>query len=128
MLVVIVLGQVLPAAWYGAFSDPWMDANNLTMDIVEEEASATPYIFSIISSAIFAYVLAWLFTRLRVESAMQGLTYGLAMGFAFTVLPFAVNNTFSLRPASLIWIDGGVNLLIWAAAGLVLGAWRKYAT
>lgn len=112
--------------WYGAFADTWMDANKLTMDIVEQEASATPYIVSILSSAVFAYVLAWLFKRLRVESAMEGLTLGLIMGFAFTVLPLAVNNAFSLRSSSLIWIDGGMNLLIWAAAGLILGAWRKY--
>ena len=123
---IVILGQIIPAGWYGMLSEKWMSLNGLTMEMIEENASTTPYIASIVSSIIFAYVLAWVFKEMKVESAVKGLVVGLVMGFAFTHLPHLIQNLFSFRPYALSWIDGGVNLIIWAVAGLLLGGWRKY--
>ncbi len=126
--LIVVIGQLIPALWYGLFSESWMAYNELTMDYIEANQRVTPYIASIVSSVIFAYVLAWVFKQMRVESALNGLAIGLLMGFAFTHLPLLIQNLFSFRPYGLSWIDGGVNLVIWGVAGAILGGWRKYRT
>ncbi|GJM34161.1 MAG: hypothetical protein DHS20C18_31620 [Saprospiraceae bacterium] len=127
VFVIVVLGQLIPMGWYGLFAQKWMSLNKLTMDTIEANQSATPYIVSIIASVILAYILAWLFVRMKIESPMDGLVTGLAIGFGFTFMPTMVHNFFSFRPYELTWIDGGANLIIYAVAGLILGSWRKYA-
>jgi len=124
--LIVIIGQVVPALWYGLFSESWMSYNDLTMEYIEENQRVVPYIASVISSVIFAYVLAWVYQQMGVDSALSGLLIGLLMGFAFTHLPHLVQNLFSFRPYGLSWIDGGVNLVIWGLAGLILGGWRKY--
>ena len=123
--LIVVLGQVIPMGWYSLFAEPWMKYNDLTMEFIEANESSTPYFASIVSSIIFAYVLAWVFQRMNIASAVDGLLSGLLMGFAFTFLPAMIQNLFSFNPYPLSWIDGGVNLIIWAVAGLILGGWKK---
>lgn len=126
VVVIIVLGQLIPMGWYTAFADQWMKFNGLTKEQIEQNNSPMPFVASIISSIVFAYVLAWIFTRMRVESAKDGAIAGLAMGFAFTHLPNMVNNFFTQRPYELSWLDGGINMIIFVVAGAILGGWRKY--
>ena len=126
ILTIVVLGQVIPAGWYTLFADQWMEFNNLTLEDAEANASATPYISSIITSVFFAYVLAWLFRRMNIESSIDGLKTAILMGIPFSLLNHITLNMFSLRPYGLSWIDSGVELIIWALAGLILGGWRKY--
>ncbi len=124
---VVVLAQLIPAGWYGLFQEPWMRYNDLSEAYITEQQTATPFVVSIIASAIFAYVLAWVFRRMQIDSALGGFTAAVLMGFAFLLLPLMVQNLFSFRPYPLTWIDGGASLVIWAVAGLLLGGWRKYA-
>ena len=125
ILVLVVLGQVIPATWYGAFSDQWLEYNNLTLEEAEFEGSG-PYITSVITSVAYAFVIAWLFKRMRIESAMEGLKTALIMGVPFSLFNHMTVNAFSIRPYPLSWIEGGSDLLIWAAMGLILGGWRRY--
>lgn len=125
VVAIVILGQVIPALWYGLFAEKWMEFNGLT----PEEAmsgGATPYISSVVTSVVFAYVIAWLFRRMQVESAIDGLKTAVIMGIPFSLLNHMTTNFFSLRPYGLAWIEGGGELLIWAFAGLILGGWRKY--
>lgn len=126
VLVIVILSQVIPALWYGAFADQWMAYNNLTLDFIEENASTTPYIVAIVNSIFFSLAMAWVFKRMNVKSALDGLKIALIMGFPFALLSTMTTNMFSFRPYELTWIDGGVNLVIFLVAGLILGAWRKY--
>jgi len=126
ILVVVIASQVIPMVWYGIFATEWMELNNLTMEFVTANESSAPYITAIIWSISFALVLAWLFKRMNIESAMDGLITAVVMGIPFSLLNMMTTNMFSFRPYGLTWIDGGENMVIWAAAGLILGAWRKY--
>lgn len=124
--VIVVLGQVIPATWYGIFAEPWMAMNNLTMEQATSGGSA-PYIVSIVTSIAFGYMLAWVFVRMRVDSLMDGLKTGFIMGFPIAILGTMTVNMFSIRPYGLAWIDGGMNLILWVVAGIILGAWTKKA-
>ncbi len=126
ILVCVVLAQVIPAVWYTVLSEPWMKANNITMEQAQAAASATPYLVSIIHSALLSLVMAWLFKRMNVSSGMDGLQIGLAIGFAFVLMEHMTVNSFSLRPYYLTWIDGGCTFVVIPIIGFILGSWRKY--
>lgn len=126
VIVVVVLSQLVPMIWYGVFAEQWMELNGLTMEMITEDASSAPYIMAIIASFTFAMVLAWLFKRMNVESAKDGLITAVIMGIPFSLFNLMTVYMFSFRPYGLAWIDGGENLIIWALSGIVLGAWRKY--
>lgn len=122
--VIVVLGQVIPAAWYGAFAEPWMEFNKLTMEDATSAGNA-PYVVSIISSISFGYMLAWVFGRMGVAGFVDGLKTGIIMGFPIAILNTMTTNLFSIRPYGLAWIDGGVNLVIWVVAAILLAVWQK---
>lgn len=125
VLVIVILGQIIPMGWYIAFQEKWMTYNNITMDM-GEEAGLTPYIASIVYVAFLAWALAWVFNRMKVESAVDGLKSALILGFPIMILYNIQQNLFSMRPYGLSWIDGGCGIILFAAAGLILGGWRKY--
>ncbi|XOV92625.1 MAG: DUF1761 domain-containing protein [Bacteroidota bacterium] len=122
--VIVVLGQVIPAFWYGIFAEQWMSLNGFT----EEEAMSggyTPYVVSIITAIAFGYMLAWVFVRMNVSTWIDGLKTGFIMGFPIAILGTMTMYMFSLQPYALTWIDGGQNLIIWTISGAILGGWTK---
>jgi hypothetical protein len=123
--IIVVLAQAIPAFWYGIFAEPWMEMNNLTEEMATS-GGATPFIVSIISSVALTYMIAWVFTRMNVDSLMDGLKTGIIMGFPIAILSTMTVNMFSIRPYALAWIDGGAQLIIWIITGIILGAWTKY--
>lgn len=126
VLVVVIVAQAIPMAWYTLFAQEWMNMNELTMDEIQANQSSMPYIVSIIGSFVVAYALAMLYKRMKIESARDGLVVGALIGFAFTFIPTMVTGFFEFRPMPLAWVNGGVNIVVLAVAGLILGAWRKY--
>ncbi|MCF0053352.1 DUF1761 domain-containing protein [Dyadobacter chenwenxiniae] len=126
VLVCVVLGQIIPALWYTAFSERWMALNGFTMEQIKSATSPVPYLASIVSSSLMAYTLAWVFTKIPVRSLLSGLLTGLLFGVVFVLFETIVKDMFSMRPLLLSFIDGGVSVLVYAITGAILGAWRKY--
>lgn len=126
VLVIVILGQLIAMAWYSFFRDRWMMYNKLTLDMGSQ--GSAPYIAAIIYVAGLALALAWIFKRMKVESAMDGLITGLILGIPSSLFYNIMINLFSSRPYGLSWIDGGEGIILFAVAGLVLGGWRKYHT
>ena len=122
--VIVVLAQIIPAIWYSIFSAQWLQLNNLTEEMAVS-GGTTPFIVSIVASIALAYMLAWVFKRMQVNSFADGLMTVFIMGFPITILSTMVVNMFSIRPYALAWIDGGQQLIIWLIAGALLGGWRK---
>mgnify|MGYP005847107113 FL=1 len=96
------------------------------MNFITENQSSTPYIASVIGSIIITYTMAHLFTKMNITTGIQGLLTGALIGFAFTHIPNIVTSQFEFRPYALSWINGGVNIIIYAITGFILGAWKKY--
>ncbi|MEL7004096.1 MAG: DUF1761 domain-containing protein [Bacteroidota bacterium] len=126
VVVAAIVSYAISAIWYTVFGEPWMAYNKLTLEFVEANISVTPYIVALVNSFVFAFVMAWILKRMNVKSAIDGLKIGFVMGISFALLLTMTTNFFSYRPYELSWIDGGVNWLIFAVVGLILGAWRKY--
>lgn len=122
----VVISQAFPAIWYSIFSDKWMAANNLTMEAIKGSDSPVNYLISTLAGAITVVTMAYLYKRMKVNSAFEGLMWGLLLGFAFIYTDDITVNMFSMRPYTLTLINGGGSTITAGLVGLVLGAWRKY--
>lgn len=124
VVVVIALGF----AWYDPiFGEQWMAMVGLDLATVEANPpGAEVWITNIASTVIPMYVLAWLFVRLKVQTAFEGAKIGLMIGFSFVLLSRMTSDMFSQNPYELSWIVGGFSMLSIAIGGTILGAWRKY--
>ena len=125
VLVCVLIGQIVPALWYTAFSETWMALNGFTAEKMNSE-SPVPYLASIISSSFMAYTMAWIFTKIPVKSLVAGLATGFVFGFVFVLGEIIVKDMFSMRPLLLSLLDGGVSVVVYTITGSVLGVWRKY--
>ena len=127
--VAVVALSILGFVWYGPlFGDPWMAMVGLDKATVEANPpGAGVWITNLIATAVPAYALAWLFTKLNVESALRGAGIGLLIAFSFVFLSRMTSDMFAQNPYGLSWITGGFSLVGLALAGLILGGWRKYA-
>lgn len=126
VLVCVVIGQVIPALWYSAFSEQWMALNGFTTEQIKSAASPVPYLASIVSTSFMAYTIAWVFTKIPVKSLLMGFLTGLLFGTVFVLLETIVKDMFSFRPLMLSLINGGASVIVYAITGSVLGVWRKY--
>ena len=126
VLVCVVISQIVPALWYGAFSETWMALNGFTAEQMNSANSPAPYMASIVSSSFMAYTLAWIYTKIPVKSLFIGFLTGLLFGVVFVLFEIIVKDMFSLRPLMLSLIDGGPRVLVYSVSGAILGVWRKY--
>ena len=126
VLICVVIGQIIPALWYTAFSEIWISLNGFTPEQLKSGNSPLPYLASIVSSSFTAYTIAWIFAKIPVKSFMAGFFTGFLFGVVFVLFETIVKDMFSMRPLLLSLIDGGVSVIVFAITGAILGVWRKY--
>jgi hypothetical protein len=126
VLICVVVGQIIPALWYSAFSTTWMALNGFTPEQVKSATSPVPYLASIVASSFMVYTMAWVFTKMPVKSVVSGFLIGFLFGVVFVLFDTIVKNMFSMRDLMLSLIDGGVSVVVYAVSGAILGFWRKY--
>lgn len=129
ILVCFVLLTVLGFVWYGPlFGEKWMGMVGLDLATVEANPpGAGIWITNVVATLIPLYTLAWLFTKLSVDSAGRGAAIGLLIVFAFEFMSTMTGNMFAQNPYGLTWITGGYNLVAIGLSGAILGGWRKYS-
>jgi hypothetical protein len=124
----IVLLHILGFLWYGPlFGEPWMEMVGITMTDAETGSGAAGiWITNFIATVVPMYVLAWIFVKMNIDSALKGLGTGLLIAFSFVFLSDMTGDMFAQNPYGLSWITGGFTMVGFAIAGLILGAWKKY--
>ena len=124
----IVLLHILGFVWYGyLFVDPWMEMVGLDMATAEANPPGTGvWLTNTVATIVPVYVLAWLFTKLNVDSVVKGIGLGLLITFSFEFLSTMAGNMFAAQPYGLAWITGGFNLAGIGLSGAILGGWKKY--
>ena len=122
----VVLSQVLSFCWYSPvlFAGKWMGYLGKTMEDFNGE-SPIGLLFAIPGSIIATYFLAWLFIRLKIDTAAKGSFVAFACVFCFFFFPTFTQDSFSLRPVGLSLINTGSMILNFCVTGLVLGGWSK---
>ncbi|MEN0003850.1 MAG: DUF1761 domain-containing protein [Bacteroidota bacterium] len=123
ILLAFLVGQGIYLAWFYLLADRWLDLNGLTPDFVAENQGIDLYITGAYTILLMTGVLAWLFRKMKVQTAREGLWIAAVIGFVFTYLPNSLQDQMAFRPSTLRWVEGGVYVLIAGVVGLILGAW-----
>lgn len=126
--VSIILQFVIGFIWYGPlFGKAWMEMVGLNLQMIEADPpGAGGWITNIVASVSGVYLLAWLFVKLKADTIFKGLLYSFLIGFVFVLMSNKTSGAFAHDPYGLAWITGGFTTVGLMAAGVVLGAWKKY--
>ena len=121
----IVLLDGFGFLWFGPlFGTTWMEMEGVT-EADAGNASIATWIANTVSTIISVYTLAWLFTKIGVDSLTRGLFIGIVVGFGFAVVPQISGDMFGMNPYGLAWISGGYTMATLGLTGAILGFWVK---
>ena len=122
IIACIAINIALGMAWYGVFSQPWMEANQLTRDKILAPVNANPgYMLSMLTAALSALILRYVLRRMHTRGWGDGLLTGAGIGL-IALLGTIVGNWYAMRPLAVSLIDGGFAFLQYAAYCAVIGA------
>jgi hypothetical protein len=125
--VVFFLQQGIDLLWYGVFRNKWMQL--LAKQAIDfQETSALAYVVSIAGELASCYITAWIFAKLQIDTAWNGILMAALLWIGYTFFSLAQTALFALRPIQLSFINGGGILLNAIVCGAMLGAWKKYET
>ncbi len=130
VVVSAVVYWVIQAIWYTVFADAWIAAIGVSPEQVaaaKAHPSPVPYITAFLANAVIAYVISLVLIRTGAATPKRGLLVAFVMWMGFVATTLATQNSFALRPPSLLAINGGSTLLGMLATGLIVGAWRAKA-
>lgn len=130
--ILVVVDQLIGGLWYSVlFGTRWMAYHGKLMtDIDQEKGGLTPFVVAIAAAVAINYSIGWLIGRFNLKSAGGGLRIALICWFAFLLMPYTTIEAFSAfgrNPAEIVLINMGQYLVLFAIAGVVLGAWRRNA-
>ena len=128
IIVGIIFNQVFGAAWYSAWSKPWMAEVGLTQEDMEAMKGTArqwyPYLIAIVSALVFTFVLALLIQGMGAENVVDGLMLGLLASIGFILTSYATTYSFEGRSLKLFLINSGYPLISYALIGILLAAWQ----
>ena len=126
VIAAALAGFAVGSVWYGVLGDRWLAALGLEKsDMTDDKGkpkSFTPFIIALAADLVMAFVLAGVIGHLGEITVRTGIITAAFVWGGFVITTLAVNNTFSMRARSLIWIDGGHWLLVLLVMGAVIGA------
>ena len=118
--VATIVVWLIGYAWYGMiFAEAWMKAMNMTKESMDS-SDMTPMILGFVNTLVTCIGLGLLVPRLD-DSLMGGLKTGLLTGIFFACTTEAMGFLYGGKAQSLIPIDFGYLLLLYAVAGAIIG-------
>lgn len=125
ILAATIAGYAVGSVWYGVLGERWLAALGLTKaDITNDKGkpkSFTPFIVAFVADLVMAFVLAGVMGHVGELTVRNGVITAAFIWCGFVITTLVVNNSFSMRSKSLIWIDGGHWLLVLLVMGAVIG-------
>jgi hypothetical protein len=126
ILVALGFHQIVGGLWYSV--TPWAVPRLLALGKPASEASRVDPLalgLDIVTWILACYVLAWLFVRLGVSSALQGAAIGALIWLGFEVSTLLPHYAFAGLAPVVTLADLSAALVTTVAAGAILGGWRK---
>lgn len=115
----------LGAVWYMVLSKPWMHAMGKTGAELHQQtgpAKVLPFVISIVSLLVMAWMLAGLMGHLGDVTVKGGVITGFFVWLGFVITTMGVNHAFGGAKPMLTLIDGGHWLAVLLIEGAVIGA------
>lgn len=127
VLVAGAAGFLFGGVWYRLLAEPWKTAHGFTTEQIRahhgKEAAPWPLLIALAADLILAWMLAGVMGHLGDVDVKNGVVTALFLWFGFVITTLIVNNTFGMRSAKLILIDGGHWLVAMLLMGAIIGAW-----
>ena len=122
ILVASFTGFVLGGLWYGPlFLKPWLQASGMTMERGKAQNKLVVFGLAWLANLVAASGLR-LFMGAH-HGVLVGVQIGLAGALVFILTALTVIYLFESRSLKLWLINGGYQLVNFAAMGAILGAW-----
>ncbi|MGC2718207.1 MAG: DUF1761 domain-containing protein, partial [Candidatus Acidiferrales bacterium] len=129
VLVCALVYYGIESVWFTLFGTPWLRALGKTIPEILVERNGRPtwplYVGAFLCTFLIALVMAWVFARSGVRSALAGIQWAAILWFGFVATVMFTNDSFEIRNRMLIVIDAGGALAGMLATGAILGGWRK---
>ena len=123
ILVATIAGFAIGGLWYGPlFGNAWVAALGKKPEDIRP--SPQPFIISFVTALITAIVLAILIQALGIDSAINGICLGLAVGVGFIATAMASDCAFCGWGLRLFLIQAGYRVTYSVIMGIILAAWR----
>lgn len=123
--IAALAGFAVGAGWYMAFSRPWLAALGKTQTELKSQEGTPdfylPFVISIVSLAVMAWILAGVIGHLGEVTMWAGLVSGFFIWFGFVVTTMGVNHAFQGASPALTMIDGGHWLAVLLVQGAIIG-------
>ena len=124
ILLAVLFQQAFGFFWYSpiGFFAQWRDA--LGAEHLPQAPGVEFFAVSVISSAMFCYLLSWLYQVLVIDDWLRGLVVGSLIGLGFLLPTLGTHYLFMGHGADLVWIDGIKEVLSASVTGVILAVWR----
>ena len=125
VLVATFASMVLGVLWYApfAFGKEWMKLVGLTEQDAKDNRGA-PMVLMLVGSLVAAYVMAHFVGFTNATTAADGARVGAWIGIGFVFTAAMGESIFSHKPAKLLGITGGYQVVNLIMIGAILAAWR----
>jgi len=112
------------AVWYMTLGERWMAALGATKEMLKarHDGRVSPFIVSILSLILMAFVLAGLIAHFGTPTIRNGLLTGLFCWAGFVLTTVETNHAFNGARRALTLIDAGHWLGVLLVQGLIIGA------
>lgn len=120
----VLFQQLLCFVWYSEalFLNHWVSAAGLgTSHGVFTQPH--PVMASILGSAMFCYLLSWLFQILVIDDWVRGLVVGSLVGLGFMAPVLATHYLYIGLGPQMVWIDCSRQVISAGGAGIILAIW-----
>lgn len=124
VLVAALLPFAFGALWYSPalFSVAWMREVGLDVERMRRASMARVFGLSFVCQLVIAFNLA---AFIGPQGTLTfGLFAGLAAGLGWVAMSLGVTYLFEQRSLKLWLINGGYQVLVYAAMGALIGVWR----
>src|SRR5688572_13641158 len=126
VLVAAVAFFAVGAVWYSKalFAKQWQAAAKLKDSDLKGESAAPAYIGSFLSYLVSIYALAYVFSLLGVNNAVEGMVVASIVSISVHT-PLTLANALYHQTRRLLWaINTGYVIAGFLAVGAILGAWQ----
>lgn len=125
VMVTTLASMILGTIWYAprVFGKEWMKLIGLTEQDTKENRGA-PMVLMMVGSLVAAYVMAHFVGFTNATTLADGARTGAWIGIGFVFTAAMGESIFSQKPARLLAITGGYQVVNLIMIGAILGAWR----
>lgn len=125
VLVATFASMILGAIWYTPriFGKEWMRLSRLDEQDVKDNRGA-PMALMLVGSLVAAYVMAHFVSFAGATSVADGARVGAWIGIGFVFTAAMGESIFSHKPARLLAINGGYQVVNLIVMGAILAAWQ----